>query len=245
MCLIFCAYQKHPKYKFILAANRDEFYDRPTEAAHDWGNGVYAGKDLKAGGTWMAASAGGNLAAVTNYRDLHHQQQGKKSRGDLPLQIIQSNLDVEWDLQHIQSQHNDYNGFNLIAFKNDRLFYYSNISDQVQQLRAGIYGLSNHLLDTSWPKVEWGKKQFSTLISSDEIDPDQLFYLLSDGAIANDDQLPSTGVPLKWERLLSAIFISAENYGTRCSTVVLIDTENNVQFYERSFVPENDVKLSF
>jgi uncharacterized protein with NRDE domain len=241
MCIIYLALGQHPGYPLILAANRDEFYDRPAEPARYWDDhpGIYAGRDLVAGGTWLGVNNSGQFAAVTNYRD-PSAPIGELSRGNLVADFLRSNTSSRKYLRSVESSAMRYSGFNLIVgeinARRQVAFYLSNRSEAIVQLEPGIYGLSNHLLDTPWPKVARGKEVFRSLIENRRPDDAGFFELLADKTLADDDDLPDTGIGYEREKLLSAIFIKTPVYGTRCSTVLKIDRSNSFTFEERVFV---------
>src|SRR5690606_29375488 len=236
MCLIFISINNHPKYNLIVAANRDEFYHRKTAAAHFWEDRpeILGGRDLEACGTWLGLTRRGRISMVTNYRDLKNIKPNAPSRGQLVTDSLLTDKPVRQFLEEIEPRANTFNGFNLIAGTLDRLWYFSNYGTGIRELSPGIYGLSNHLLDTPWPKVRDGKQQFSEIISGD-FAPNDLFAMLYDHDTANDDELPDTGIGLERERALSARFIKSPGYGTRSSTVVLADRDGQVFFTERVF----------
>ena len=236
MCLIFIAFNNHPKYKLIVAANRDEFYNRKTAPADHWQDHpeIIGGRDLQASGTWLAMNKSGKISMVTNYRDLKNLKQNAPSRGELVTNFLLTPQDSRQYLQSIEPNARAYNGFNLICGSANELGYFSNYKEGIQQLAPGIYGLSHHLLDTPWPKVRIGKKNFAETINKAFV-PDDLFTLLYNHDIADDSELPETGVGLERERALSAMFIKSPGYGTRSSTVVLVDKSDNVFFEERVF----------
>jgi uncharacterized protein with NRDE domain len=237
MCLIVFAYKSHPKYKFIFAANRDEFYNRPTEQADYWKDypELLAGKDLQAGGTWMGITKQGRFAAVTNFRDLKNIKEGAPSRGTLTLDFLTDNISAEEYYENIKSSLKDYNGFNLILGSFDELFYFSTHTEGIKKLEPGIYGLSNATLNTDWPKVKKSKDVLSILLNNDELHPWELLSLLNDTQKAKEEDLPDTGVGIEWEKILSPIFIQSPEYGTRCSTAVVVDMDNNVRLAEKTF----------
>ncbi|MCW5910076.1 MAG: NRDE family protein [Cyclobacteriaceae bacterium] len=224
------------QYKVIVAANRDEFYDRKTAPAAFWKDQpeILGGRDLEAAGTWMAMNTTGKISLVTNYRDPAHINTKASSRGKLVSDFLMSDKLPEAYLRELEPQAKLYNGFNLLAGQLDEWWYLSNYQTGIQKLEAGVYGISNHLLDTPWPKVIQGKEKFSKLLEL-RIWPEDLFGILYDEQRAEDHTLPDTGIGIEWERALSSMFIKTKGYGTRCSTVLLIDRENRVQFYERSF----------
>jgi len=237
MCLILFAWQVHPVYPLILAGNRDEFYSRPTAPADFWDDHpqILAGRDLEHGGTWLGIHRSGRLAAVTNYRDGRAARRGTRSRGELVSGFLTSDLAPEEYLQEVHRQHTAYDGFNLLIGTPDRLFSYSNRSEQLAEVEPGVHGLSNHLLDSPWPKVERGKAALRELRDSDrEALIERLLAVLADRVPAPDHTLPDSGIELERERLLSPAFIATPNYGTRCSSVLLVDTSGRVSFTERT-----------
>jgi uncharacterized protein with NRDE domain len=240
MCLVLIALDSHPEYSLILAANRDEFYDRPTAPAAFWADApsVLAGRDLKAGGTWLGIDRRGRLAAVTNYRQGQRESPAPRSRGRLVSDFLTGNAGAPEHVERVRNEADLYNGFNLIAGDAGGLFYYSNREGRVRSLVPGVYGLSNHLLDTPWPKVAATKSAFGALLKGEasELTAD-LFALLSDRNRPADALLPSTGVGPEWERLLSSAFIASDDYGTRSSTVVLVGRDGSIVFIERNFGP--------
>jgi uncharacterized protein with NRDE domain len=225
MCLILVAWQAHPDFPLVVAANRDEFFARRAVGADFWGDApsILAGRDLEAGGTWLGIARGGphgyKFSVLTNYRDPGRHKQNAPSRGSLVADFLRGDMSIDAYLDRLHPA--DYNGFNLLLGDGRRLVAYSNVAQERHELGPGIYGLSNHLLDTPWPKVGAGKTALTAALAAL---PDEapLFRLLRDDRIHPDDRLPATGVPLEWERLLSAAFIRSPDYGTRCSTVVKV-----------------------
>ena len=238
MCVLFIAYRRHPRYPLIVLANRDEFYDRPTAPAARWEDHTHvtAGRDLVAGGTWLGISDGGRFAAVTNFRD-PNRPDGTISRGRLVADILIQNAPAAEYIEAIAGRAGHYSGFNLVVADQAGVHYFSNALDRPpQKLEPGFYGLSNHLLNTPWPKVSSGLTAFEKLIESDDFSEEAAFALLLDETLAADDELPDTGIGLDKERLLSSIFIRSPIYGTRSSTVVLADQDWNLQLEERVHV---------
>jgi uncharacterized protein with NRDE domain len=238
MCLILFAHKVHPVYPLVLAANRDELYTRATAPAAFWDDqpNIYGGRDLEQGGSWLAITRGGRIAAVTNYRDGNASKTSVRSRGALVTNFLRGAQPASDYANRLLGDAHAFNGFNLIAGDPDALFYVSNRDSRVTAIAPGIHGLSNHLLNTPWPKVERGKATLATLINSHAAQlVDALFDALADHARAPDNALPNTGVGLERERLLSAAFIKTTTYGTRSSTVVLIDNHGQVTHIERSF----------
>lgn len=234
MCFIVFAYDSHPKYALILAANRDEFYERPTAPAQFWEAlpQVLGGRDLKGGGTWLGITKHGRFAALTNIREPENVLPLAPSRGELVCNYLRSEQIPSAFVSELAASSRTYNGYNLLIGDTESLYYQSNRHTPPQNLSAGVYALSNHLLDTPWPKVRRGKALFSDAMKSEQVHPDALLEVLLDQARPSDDQLPSTGVPLEWERVLSPVFIQTPTYGTRCSTVLLIDRHGVVSFLE-------------
>ncbi len=233
MCLILIAWQAHPDYPLVVAANRDEFYARPTADAGRWPDDprIVGGRDLEAGGTWLAARDDGRFAAVTNVRE-PGVPKGSRSRGGLPGDFLRGDMSPEDYAQDINGAH--YSGFNLLVADRHQLWYRSNRDGAARQLAPGIYGLSNHLLDTPWPKLTTAKNRFREALRHLP-DAGPFFSILADDEIVPDHALPTTGVPLEWERLLSAIFVKSETYGTRASTVLMCHRDGAVQLAERRF----------
>lgn len=222
MCLILVAWKTLPDTPLVVAANRDEVRTRPTRPAAFWPEApdVFAGRDLLAGGTWLGVTRQGRFAALTNYRDPERVEDNKASRGALPARFLTSDIRPEDFLEELHAESHRYNGYNLLFGDADSLWVYSNIEQDGRALPPGIYGLSNHLLDTPWPKVARAKKALAEALTAL---PDRapLFELLKDDHPAPDEALPRTGVSIEWERLLSAAFIRAPSYGTRSSTVLV------------------------
>lgn len=234
MCLIFTAVNYHPVYKLIIAANRDEFYTRKTAAANYWPDhpNVLGGRDLQAGGTWMAMTKPGKISMLTNYRDPRNIRPDAPSRGFLVSDYLIENVDAESYLKDIQPA--KYNGFNLILGDIDNLWYFSNYKDGITKLENGLYGLSNSLIDVPWPKVVRGKKKLVPILGKSDLTTEELMEFLYDTEVATEN-LPSTGVTPELEKALSSMFIKTPGYGSRCSTVVLVDKENHVKFSERVY----------
>ncbi len=243
MCLIVFAWREHPRYLLVFAANRDEFYDRPTVPARFWDDAphVLAGRDERAGGTWMGLARDGRFAAVTNHRDPSAEQQNAPSRGALVADYLRGEAGPHAYLDALAPKAARYNGFNLLAGGPEALWYFSNRSGPDQsgvapaRVRPGVHGLSNAVLDTPWPKVEKSKAALGALLEADAVAPEALLDLLSDAEPAPDGALPQTGVPEEWERALSSVFIETEGYGTRSSTALLVERSGEATFVERIF----------
>src|SRR5882762_5340586 len=237
MCLIFISLNNHPTYKLIVAANRDEFYGRKTAPVTYWEDhpDIVGGRDLEAMGTWMAMTKSGKIAMVTNYRDPKNINPKAPTRGKLVSDYLIQPVSPERYLKDLEPRGKDYNGFNLVLGDAARLFYFSNYGQGILKIEDGFHGLSNHLLDTPWPKVTRVKEKFESLLAAPKLRPGTLLDALYDEQRAPAQELPNTGVGLEWEQALSSMFIKAGNYGTRCSTVVLIDKENEVTYSERVY----------
>jgi uncharacterized protein with NRDE domain len=208
MCLIIIAYKVHPKYPLILISNRDEFYDRPTAPAQFWKEHpmLLAGKDLKYGGTWLGITKKGRIGTLTNFRSLSDKKEKAPSRGILLRNLLTSQNPLKKDLGEITNNSKKHNGFNLIAGDTSELFWFSNRGNGAQKLGAGIYGLSNHLLDTPWPKVIKGKERLKEAISEPKnLSTEVLFKILADTTQAEESKLPKTGMSLEWEKALSSL----------------------------------------
>ena len=240
MCLIVFSFQHHDTYPLILAGNRDEFYARPAEQLHYWDHQphILAGKDLRAGGTWLGVSQSGSFGAITNYRDFNNPLEGERSRGEIIPGLLNSNETVEKNLNMVRNRKHDYAGFNLLAGNIENLYYLSNLKDDIETVAPGIHGISNAFLDTPWPKVKKAKKLFSDAIKADSINRDQIFEMLEDTETFPTDQLPNTGLSDEREKAVSPIFIQTEGYGTRCSSLLTIDYKGQVEFTEKTHVPE-------
>ena len=247
MCLIAFALDAHPHYRLVLAGNRDEFYHRPAEPAAWWSDepGVLAGRDAQAQGTWLGIHRSGRIAALTNVREGGRPSPPGLSRGALPCDVLRGNASP---IEHAErlagnpgSRSADYAGFNLLMFQLDRAGtkagWMSNRHPTPRTLVAGVHGLSNHLLDTPWPKVTGLKaalQQALTAPGPASLES-QLFAALADARAASDEHLPGTGLPIERERLLSAAFIRSPDYGTRASTVLLVGRDGSVELIERSW----------
>jgi len=237
MCLILFAHRVHPAYPLVVAANRDEWFRRPTAPAGFWPDApeVLAGRDLEQQGTWLGVTRAGRFAALTNYRDPGANRPDAPSRGTLVSAFLRSRIPPGEYLEHLRRDASRYNGFSLLVGDFSELLYFSN-RDGASRLTPGIHGISNHLLDTPWPKVARGKQALEALVAEGrDPSPEELLALLASRSRPPDESLPETGVGLEWERVLSPLFIESPSYGTRCSTVVLIDRDGMVTFVERVF----------
>ncbi|MBT1070227.1 NRDE family protein [Pelotalea chapellei] len=236
MCLIAFAIDSHPRYPLVLVANRDEFRDRPTEPAHFWPDAphVLGGRDGRAGGTWLGVTTGGKLAAITNYRDARYQVVHPPSRGLLVADYLRDEAMTPADLQaHLIRHGEEYDGFNLIYGTCRELHYFTNRGGSSGPVSPGVHALSNHLLDTSWPKVIAARARLSKVVRQAGLGSDELLGLLADPAPFNSRLLPDTGLGPERERLLSPLFIEGEQYGTRSTTVITVDSDGKLTFVEQ------------
>ena len=238
MCLINFHYNEHPTYKLIVAANRDEFYMRPTAPADYWSDNpeILAGRDLLYMGTWLGVTRSGRFAALTNYRDPREISVDKKSRGDIVASFLSETVSPEEYLETLKRKKDDYAGFNILVGDFDSLYYFSNKQAEIKRISEGTHGLSNQLLNTAWPKVVKGRNKLRDyVLANDIVNTDALFDIISDTDVAPDARLPNTGIGLDLERQLSPLFIKTPTYGTRSSTVLLIGHDQSITFVERTF----------
>ena len=240
MCLINLNIGTHPKYKMIIAANRDESYERPTETIHWWEDdpNIFGGRDLKAKGTWLAVSKSGKIGALTNIRNSSEMTKvAEKSRGELIVNYLQDNKTPREYLESLKASTDDYAGYNLLVGDTDDLYYMNNYQDEIERLEHTTHGLSNAFLNSAWPKVTVGKETLDSIIKNDDVDIEALFSLLRMADPAPDELVQETGVDFTLEKQLSSLFINLPDmgYGTRCSSVVLVDRDNRITFIERTF----------
>jgi uncharacterized protein with NRDE domain len=235
MCLVLVALGTHPQYSVVVAANRDEYHARAAAPAHWWSEGWLAGRDLVASGTWLGVTREGRWALVTNVREPGRHDPTAPSRGALVPRLLSDTAPVHACLAAIIGSAVTHNGFNLVAGTDREAHWGSNRVAGSQSLGAGVYGLSNATLDTPWPKVRRTKTQLAAWCARGNADVEALFALLEDRAVATDKELPSTGIGIERERLLSAPFIVSPEYGTRCSTVLAIGHDGEARFIERAF----------
>lgn len=238
MCLILFAVDAHPRYRLVLAANRDEYFSRPTAPAAFWDDAptVLAGRDLAAGGTWLGVTKERRIAAVTYYREPRTPLHPLPSRGKLAGDFLKGDTTPDAFLDALHREERSYGGFNLLFGRGADLWYHSNRGDGPgHPVASGIHGLSNGLLDTPWPKVTAGRKKLARLLEEDTVDPESLLDLLTDRTPYPDPLLPDTGFGLQRERHLSPMFIAGSDYGTRSSTAVLLDRSDRLLFLERTW----------
>lgn len=240
MCLLFFSYQTTPGYRLVVAANRDEFLNRPTAPLgfFDADQTILAGRDLEGGGTWLGITEQMRFAALTNYRNPSANIANAPSRGEILTDYLSGSIDAEEYMRKLVERSRRYNGFNLILGDKQGLYYHCNTATGVQKLQPGFYGLSNSLLDVPWPKVVRGKKMlYPHMVATNHIDVATLFKLLGDDSRPPDDQLPDTGIDLVWERLLSSICIDGADYATRSSAVITVTDTGKITFVEKTRRP--------
>ena len=234
MCLILFALQQHDDYPLIVIANRDEYYARPTQAAHWWPDlNILAGRDLEARGTWMGVNKNGHFAAVTNVREANGVQ-ARLSRGKLTRDFLSSSEPAESFLTNLEPTADSYAGFNLIVGDSSGLYFYSNRHAGIRCIPPGIYGVSNGLFDEAWPKLISGKQALTATLKT-SLDNSALMQILTDSTTAEDEQLPKTGVPLDIERMLSSRFIRSNEYGTRACSMVKFTNRGQIIFAEQNY----------
>jgi len=236
MCLIAFALDCHPDYSLVLMANRDEFRDRETDRAAFWDDAPHllAGRDRKAGGTWLGITTSGKIAAITNYRDPRQQVYDPPSRGSLVADYLRDESMTPADLlAHLQRHGNRYDGFNLIYGTVSELHYYTNRGGSSGPVASGVHGLSNHLLDTRWPKLVEARARLERFLRKNILSPQELIKAMADPTPFADELLPDTGIGPEFERFLSPIFINGERYATRSTSVILVDHDGAVTFCEQ------------
>ena len=251
MCLLLFALDAHPRHRLVVAANRDEFTDRPAAPLGWWADApdVLAGRDLEANGTWMGVTRGGRWAALTNVREpkvgASHPKNprpaglrsARRSRGALVAEFLGGAETAEAAAARVHAERDAYDGFNLVLRDGVSAWTVSTRTDRPARLGPGVYGLSNDVLDTPWPKVVRGRDALRAALRADPVPTDRLLDLLRDDATPPDADLPDTGVGLEWERTLSPAFIVAEGYGTRVSTALTLDRDGGVRVAERTWLP--------
>ena len=235
MCLVVLAFECHPLYRLVLAANRDEFHDRPAAPLGWWRDApqVLAGRDLAAGGTWLGVDRRGRLGVVTNFRDPATVRPAAPSRGALIPRFLSGDAGARDFAAGLAGESPGLSGFSLLVFDGEAIAYAANHPrTEARALEPGIYGLSNHALDTPWPKLALTRERFAAQVGPDRLDAGPLLRLLRDRRPAPDDALPDTGIGLERERMLSSPFIVGDGYGTRCTTVVLVGRDGLVRVEE-------------
>jgi uncharacterized protein with NRDE domain len=240
MCLIAIAWQTHADFSLALAANRDEFHDRPATAA-SWWNGkqeIFGGRDLQQGGSWLAISRRGRLAAITNIRRMLPPAPGAPSRGGLVREFVQGDLTAKQYAEAIAERATRYSGFNLLLFDGPQVVFCHNMDGYEHRvLEPGIHVVSNATLDTPWPKAQRLRRAMQAFVNQRVASRNLLFSALADAEQAKDDELPNTGVGIEMERFLSPPFIRGDGYGTRASSIVTVGNDGQAEFVEHRFGP--------
>lgn len=240
MCILLVAHECHPDYSLVLAANRDEGYDRPAAPAAFWAESphILAGRDLREGGTWLGVTRTGRWAALTNFREPGVRSADAPSRGGLVARFLRGREDPARFLHGLAGEVSRYNGFSLFCGAGGEMAFLSNRGSPPRLLVPGLYGLSNGPLEAPWPKVELGRAGLGKLLQgAPPLDEEAVFALLADTSRPDDSELPDTGFGLDVERALSPIFVATERYGTRCSTLLVVDRAGEVLFRERTHGP--------
>ncbi len=241
MCLIVLAWEASPRTRLAVAANRDEFFARHAAPAAWWADApdVLAGRDLEAGGTWMGVTRRGRFAALTNFRDASApKKDGAPSRGALVADFLRGDAAAADYVAAARAGAGRYHGFNLLVSDEAELWSFSNVEGDPKLLGPGVWGLSNHLLETPWPKVTTARSRVQAALETADGAEDlerRLLDLLADRTVAPDGDLPATGLPPDWERALSAAFVLLPGYGTRAQTALVVGTDGTARFAERSF----------
>lgn len=243
MCLLVLAWRTHPDFRLVLAANRDEFHERPSSPLAPWNDikGVVGGRDLQANGAWLAVDTGRRFGIVTNFREFGRRRRSAPSRGGLIPGYLAGESSPDEYLRALETDAPGFAGFNLLLGDPGSLWYASNRADQfARELPPGNYGLSNEFLDTPWPKLVRVRARFDALMQSasgallDALDS-ELFGMLADRETVPPDRLPPGDLSPEWARKLSAPFVLDSGYGTRCSTVLTISNQGTLRITERRF----------
>jgi uncharacterized protein with NRDE domain len=243
VCLLVLAWQAHPRYRLVVAANRDEFHDRPAAPLAKWPPPAewIAGRDLRAQGTWLALDRTRRCGVVTNFRDLQRPQPGAPSRGELIPRYLAATATAGEFLSALAPPASAYSGFNLLLADAQALWYASNrAAPFARRLSPGVYGLANESLDTPWPKLTRVRAGVEGWLRAPEAAAEALFALLADRTPADDPRANTGGLPPEWARALSAPFVLHPQYGTRCSTVVLLEHGGGLYLAERRFDSHGD-----
>ncbi len=243
MCLIVFAHQAEPSYPLVMAANRDEFFSRPTQHATLWESScrhkaILAGKDLVSGGTWLGITRNGRFSAVTNIKNPSESEQKPRSRGELTINFLQSDISVDEYTSNLAGQFDQFEGFNLLLGDGHNMFYINNFERVVTKLEPGFYGLSNGRLNSDWPKVNRVRNGLQQLLKKEKpISTDQLIAMMNDRELSPDTNLPDTGQTTELEKVISSAFImnTGHGYGTLCSTAIIKEANGNTHFNEQNY----------
>lgn len=240
MCLVAFAWKSHPRWRLVLAGNRDEFHGRPTAPLAAWpGTGILAGRDLRSGGTWVGLGRAGRMAVITNVRDGLPPAFNGPSRGAIPVEFLAGDHFAAAHARGLAGIASDYAPFNLVLADADACAYVGNHpAGGAHDVGPGVHGLSNGAFDAPWPKTRRLRDALQAWIEAGHDDPDPLWQALAEERIAADADLPDTGVGLALERRLSAAFIRGKDYGTRASTIILVGQDGQARIHERRFGPE-------
>lgn len=240
MCLIVFAWQQHVDYPLILAANRDEVHARPAEPMAWWPDkpSILGGRDLQAGGTWLAIAKNGRFATVTNYRE-NTTSSNTRTRGEIVTRFLENDDNAETFTESLDD--GSYSGFSVLAKDRDQLVYKSNRGDAATRLDAGTFGLSNAALDTPWPKLVRTRDALNTAVREERLNLDTLFDIVSDRQPADERETAAANLPFEMERAISAPFIVTPDYGTRCSTALLFRADGHIEIAERRFEPSGEL----
>jgi len=243
MCLLVLAWRSHPRYRLVIAANRDEYHARPAAALGPWNDaaGIVAGRDLTAGGAWFGIDKARRVGIVTNFREFGRRRRSAPSRGGLIPAFLTGSAAPRDYLRALETDAPGYAGFNLLLADRDSLWYASNRADQfARELSPGIYGLSNEFLDTPWPKLVRVRRRFEAALDDPRFGDRQalageLFAMLADRETEPPESLPASELSPQWARKLSAPFVLDPGYGTRCSTILTLTDDNTLDISERRF----------
>lgn len=246
MCVLFIANKVCQQYPLIIMANRDEFHRRPAAKLHRWPDStITAGQDLEAKGTWLGVNRGGKIAALTNVRGSQYLKPAAPTRGELVTRYLDYQAGDDSFGQQLQRQADRYAGFNLLYGTPNQLFAFNNVKNKIEPLNQGFHGLSNAAINDCWPKVQRGVSQLEAYLDNNESPlPGELVALMRNVEPAPDHLLPDTGVGIELERFLSPIFIIGDDYGTRCSSILMVDRQRRLTFVEYSYDRNGEISDS-
>ena len=238
MCVVALAWNAHPRWRLLLAGNRDEFHARPTAPLARWPDaGLLAGRDLQSGGTWVGLDRHGRVAVVTNVRDGFAVEHSGPSRGALPVAFLAGATDAADTTRGLLANADQYAPFNLVLADATGGWQLGNHPRQHARLDPGVHAISNGRIDAPWPKTRRLRDALRNWIDASDDDPQPLWNALADERIASDRELPDTGVGIELERRLSPVFVRGETYGTRASTLIMVDRDGRGCIVERRFGP--------
>ena len=242
MCLAFIALDAHPRHPLIVVTNRDEEYARPREPAQHWPErpGLFAGRDLRRGGSWCGVNTRGEVALITFVREARTEKRPIRSCGEMIVDFLSEGRSPLLFLAELMRREQEYHGFNLVLGSPDAIYHYSNRGQGITKLTPGVHGVSNALLNTPWPKVEWGKQRLAELLRDEELHPDAAFAMMANKTRAKLNDLPTTGRSAETELLLSSLFVTAPEFGegTLATTLIRYDVDGKLHFWERSFAEQ-------